>query len=145
MKRVCLLACCAILSGCMHSAPGEVKKEPAAPAAKQEKPELSAALVEKSIVKGKTTRDELVASLGAPNSVLKHPYHVPKVNTPGTKLQIPPEMIAVETWNYWKVVGMDMPLLVEFYIDETGVILDYRVTDKAATAKESVNSPSPAK
>jgi len=51
----------------------------------------------------------------------------------------------VETWNYWKVVGMDMPLLVEFYIDETGVILDYRVTDKAATAKESVNSPSPAK
>ena len=115
-----------------------MKKEPAAPVEKQDKaetaipkerPELTAALVEKSVVKGKTTVKELVAELGPPNSVEKRPYHVPK-KTPGFKMEIPPEMRAVETWNYWVVKGGFRALLVEFYIDEESVVVDYKVSDK---------------
>lgn len=141
MKRVCLLACFAVLGGCMHSAP-EVKKEsavPPPPAAKQEKPELSAALVEKSIIKGKTTREEVAAKLGPPNSVVKHPYHAPKINSPNFKLEIPPDMLAVETWNYWKILrdATTSPkvepmrvLFVKIYIDETGVAAGYEINEK---------------
>lgn len=143
MKRVCLLACCAVLGGCMHSAP-EVKKEsaaPAPPAVKQEKPELSVALVEKTIIKEKTTREELLALLGPPNSVKKHPYHVPKVTAPGFKMDVPPEMLAVETWYYWTPIRVSAAnvvlrvLMIKFHIDETNVVQGYEITEKD-TSKE---------
>jgi hypothetical protein len=148
MKRIYLLACGAVLSGCIHSAPSEVKKDlpastpaPApvqapAPVVKQEKPELTMALVEQSVIKGKTTKDELLAKLGSPNSVVKHPYHVPKITTPGFNIKVPPEMMAAETWNYWKPTKISadnvvlMVLMVKVYLDEAGVALDYEMAEK---------------
>ena len=97
----------------------------------QEKPELTVALVEKSIVKGKTTKDELLAKLGTPNSVTPHPYHIPKITAPGFKMDVPPEMMAVETWNYWEISkDGSTGLLVKFHIDETAIVLDYEIKDK---------------
>jgi hypothetical protein len=125
MKKFCLLLAVLIFSGCAHSGTEKVKQE-----TQLVKPELSTALVSEAIVKGKTTREELIAKLGPPNSVAKRPYHVPKVNVPGIKLQIPPEMMAVETWNYWTVKGGVRSFLVEFYIDETGTVLDYKIDNK---------------
>ncbi len=136
MKRVCLLACCAVLSGCLHAAPEQGKQVPPPPAVKQEKPELSATLVEKSIVKGKTTREELAARLGPPNSVEKHPYHVPKITAPGFKMEIPTAMMAVETWNYWRATKMaadnvvERVLVVKIHLDENYVVLDYEISEK---------------
>lgn len=133
MKRIYLLACCALLSGCIHSTPTP-ETAPAStptPAVKQEKPELTVPLVEQSIVKGKTSRDELLKKLGPPNSVVNHPYHVPKITAPGFKMEVPPEMMAVETWNYWNISPDGTKgLLIKFHIDETAVVLDYEVKDK---------------
>jgi hypothetical protein len=133
MKRIYLLACGAVLSGCLHSAPASAPApvQVPAPVVQQEKPELTVALVEQSVVKGKTSRVELLAKLGNPNSVVNHPYHVPKITAPGFKMEVPPEMMAVETWNYWKIsADGSKGLLVKFHIDETGVVLDYEVKDK---------------
>jgi len=131
MKKFCLLAFVLISSGCMHAAPASVKQ--GAPAAR---PELSASLVSEAIVKGKTTKEEIVATFGPPNSVEKHPYHVPKITAPGFKMEIPPAMMAVETWNYWKPSKVSAEnvvqrvLLVKVHIDETGKALDYEISEK---------------
>ncbi|HTG80877.1 MAG TPA: hypothetical protein VL949_02975, partial [Geobacteraceae bacterium] len=93
-------------------------------------------LVEKSIVKGKTTREELIARLGTPNSVEKHPYHVPKVTDPNFKTKIPPELMAVETWLYWTPTQMaadNTPvrvLYVKIHLDEANVVIDYEMGEK---------------
>ena len=88
MKRVCLLACCCVvLSGCMHAAPVEVKQPT------PQKLELTVTNVEKELVKGKSTREDLVAKFGPPNSVVRNPNYVPKLNVPGMKLTIPPAMM----------------------------------------------------
>ncbi len=129
MKRIYLLACCAILSGCLHSTPAP--DQTPTTAVKQEKPELTVALVEQSVIKGKSSREELLTKLGPPNAVVNHPYHVPKITAPGFKMEIPPEMMAVETWNYWNISPDGLKgLLIKFHIDETGVVLDYEVKDK---------------
>ena len=127
MKRICLLVCCVILSGCMHAAPVAVKKP------EVQKLPLTVSNVEREIVRDKSNRQDLIAKFGPPNSVVKHQYHVPRITDPNFKVKIPPEMMAVETWNYWTIVGMERTLLVEFYLDDTGGVLDYKITGKATT------------
>lgn len=109
MKRVCLLVCCAVLSGCIHSAPGEVKKDSATPlpAVKQEKPDLSASLVEKSITKGKTTKGEITAVFGPPNAVEPNRRRPTKEMLANVKTELPPIAYTKEFWNYWKI--SDLP------------------------------------
>jgi hypothetical protein len=135
MKKLCLLLVVLISCGCAHTPPEKAKL--AAPAAK---PELSAALVNEAIVKGKTSRDELVAKLGPPNSVERNPNPLPKLTDPEKiqkveklkqEMKIPPQIFAVETWNYWKISGGIRTFLVEFYLDTDGVVQDYKITDKA--------------
>lgn len=155
MKRVCILACCAVLGGCMHSAPVEVKKEPSIPAAelkkpeltgprvKQEKPELSAVLVEKTIIKGKTTKQEILAKLGAPNSVADNLRRPSKETTAEDAAQLTPIDRAVEFWNYWTVPPMEalgrsgsfQIFRLTIYFDDKGVAVDYQA------AESTVNLP----
>lgn len=146
MKKVCLLACCAVLSGCLHSAPGEEKKDlaapvapvaPAAPAAAQGKPELSAALVEMTIIKGKTTKEEIVAKFGPPNSVVKNTRLPSKEMLAKAKGPLPPIARTVEFWNYWTVppeneieksaaTGATANVFrLMIFMDENGVAVDY--------------------
>jgi hypothetical protein len=68
--------------------------------------------------------------------VEKHPYHVPKISAPGFKMEIPPAMMAVETWNYWNVDKVsaenvaERALMVKIHLDETGTVLDYETSEK---------------
>ena len=95
MKKLSLLVLVLFSSGCMHA--GSVKTEKPAP-----KAALSAALLSQVVVKGKTSKEELMAKLGIPNGIVKHPYHVPKITAPGFNKVVPPNLMAVETWNYWE-------------------------------------------
>lgn len=128
MKKLSLLVLVLFSSGCMHG--GSVKTGKPA-----EKVELSAALVKQSVVKGKTSKNELLASLGIPSGIVKNPYHVPKKAVTELKMEVPPNLLAVETWRYWKIDPAqagnekDHALMVEVYIDETGAALDYKLSD----------------
>lgn len=150
MKRVCLLACCAVLSGCVHPTPGEVKKEPAAVeqkkpaspvlAVKPERPELTAALVEKTIVKGETTKKEILAKLGSPNAVANNTRRSSGETSAKDAAQLPPIDRAVESWNYWTVPPMKelgksgyvRIFRLTIYFDDKGVALDYQTAENTA-------------
>ncbi len=137
MKRVSLLACCVVMSGCLHAAPVEVKKEGPAAAAQQAKPELSAALVEQTIIRGKTTTKEIVATFGPPNSIVKNTHLPSKEMLAKVKGPLPPIARTVEFWNYWtappsqdieRSAATDTPIgvfKVMIFIDENGVAVDY--------------------
>lgn len=129
MKKWSLLVLVLISSGCMHA--GSVKQDK--PAARQE---VSASLLNQTIVKGETTKEQVLAKLGPPNSIEKHPYHVPKINDPRfTMMKVPAALMAVETWNYWTFDkfssdGAEHAMLFQIHIDDTGKALDYEISEK---------------
>lgn len=143
MKKFCLLACCAVLGGCMHAPPVEVKKEPAAPVVKQQpREELSIALVEKSIVKGKTTKKEVLEKLGPPNGAsFNYRRHVEDPNTMDMAQLLLNERTA-EYWNYWTPPPMDIVakggnfriFRVTIFFDDDGVVVDYEAGEKTGDA-----------
>ncbi|HYS43749.1 MAG TPA: hypothetical protein VEM32_07180 [Geobacteraceae bacterium] len=135
MKKWCLLLVALIFSGCAHTNTEQAKQ--AAPAVKQEKAELSAALVAETIVKGKTTREEIVAKFGPPNSVDKNTRLPSKEMLAKAKGPLPPIARTVEFWNYWTVpptqeleksaaTGAKADVFrLMIFIDEKGVAVDY--------------------
>ncbi len=141
MKRIYLLACCIVMSGCMHAAPIEKRVEPnkesPAPAVKQERTPLSQFNVENVVIKGKTTKDEILANFGMPNSInpnqRRRYIETPKNNV----ANIPIMDYAAEFWLYWTPPPLDqlkktnrgMLFRVTFYFDNKGVVLDYMIED----------------
>lgn len=144
MKRVCLLVCCAVVSGCAHPATVEMKKEPlpvAEEQKQQEKPgpyvrkvkrELSAELVEKTIIKGKTTKQELVEKLGPPNGVSVN-FRRPSKEELSMIAEPSLNDRTAEFWNYWtappealKRSGPIKIFRVTVCFDDNGVALDYQ-------------------
>jgi hypothetical protein len=98
--------------------------------------EVSASLLKQTIVKGETSKEQLLAKLGPPNSIEKHRIHVPKINDPRfEKMKVPAVLMAVETWNYWTFdkfssYGAEHAVLFQIHIDETGKALDYEISEK---------------
>lgn len=136
MKRVLSLACCAVLAGCLHAAPGEVKStETNAPAAvTKEKAALSAFWVEKNVVKGKTTKQDLLAALGAPAVVEPNDKQLPKELLATIKTDLPPIARTKEFWKYRTAARIPNSLEsnvfnVMFFLDDDGVALDYLVSE----------------
>lgn len=132
MKRICLLICCGILGGCFHSPQAQLKKDaPAAARADVEKPQLSPSLVERTIVKGKTTKKELIAALGAPSSVEKNSRQLTAEQLAKAKGPLPPVARTREFWRYWSLMpgsagneGSDVLNLLVF-LDDNDVAVDY--------------------
>lgn len=132
MKKLSLLLAVLTLFGCAHTAADQAKQ--ASPAAKQE---LSAAAVTQTIVKGKTTREEIIAAFGPPNSVAKNTALPSKEMLAKAKGPLPPIARTVEFWNYWTVppaqeveksaatgTSTDVFRLMIF-MDANGVAVDY--------------------
>lgn len=132
MKKLCLLLSALVLNGCLHATPPQPAQKPAL-----QKAPLSATLVERSIVKGKTTREEIAASLGAPNSVVSNkglpsPEVLAKATAP-----LPPIARTVEFWHYWTtpsereleraaVTGSKPKVFrLMLFMDKDGVAVDY--------------------
>jgi hypothetical protein len=127
MKRSCLVLVMLMSGGCSHLAGEQPRQE--IPAARWE---LSPARVSETIVKGKTTKKEIIARLGAPNSVLRE-------SRPAG--QAPEKDAVAESWNYWTAPPLEtlgqggrfqiFRLTVGF--DATGVARDYLAQEKTIT------------
>jgi hypothetical protein len=135
MKKWCFLLVALIFSGCAHTGTEQAKQE--GPVVTQEKPELSAALVAQTIIKGKTTKEEIVAKFGPPNSVVKNTRLPSKEMLAKAKGPLPPIARTVEFWHYWTVppknemeksaaTGAKTNVFrVMIFMDENGVAVDY--------------------
>ncbi len=132
MKRVGLLVLGAFLGGCMHAAPGEVKKE-AAPATVQapKKLELSEAALAELIVKDKTTKQEVLAAFGSPITVEPNQRQLSKEMLATIKIALPPIARTKEFWKYnalpFNADGSmkSKVLSAMIFIDDNGVVVDY--------------------
>ncbi len=132
MKKLCLLLALLISCGCAHTPSGQTKQ-----AALPAKQELSAAAVTQTIVKGKTTREEIVAAFGPPNSVAKNTALPSKEMLAKAKGPLPPIARTVEFWNYWTVppaqeveksaaTGTSTNVFrLMIFMDANGVAVDY--------------------
>lgn len=116
-KWYLVLAATVMLCGCAH-APAEKAKEPAA------ENRLSAAYINETIVKGKTTDKEILQKIGAPNSVEGRD----KAVTTGP----------AKIWNFWTVPPIQALQRGRYPItrmwvsfDDNGVVLDFKVTDSS--------------
>ncbi len=122
MKKLCLLLTVLVSCGCAHTSPEQSKRVSATG-----RPDLSAALVTETIVKGKTTKKEILAKLGAPNSVARNAGR-PANQTPAKDGE------PAETWNYWTAPpaealqksGQIKIFRLTVYFDSKDVALDYR-------------------
>lgn len=94
-KKFPLLLSALVLSGCLHAAP-ETAGKPA-----EVKAPLGATYVEKTIVKGKTTKDEIVAALGVPNAITRNTALPTPEMLAKAKGPLPPIASTVEFWDYW--------------------------------------------
>ena len=145
MKKLCLLLVLLISSGCAHTAPEQPKQaapEQAKQATPAPRPELTAALVAETIVKGKTTKKEIVDKFGLPNSVDKNTRLPSREMLAKIKGPLPPIARTVEFWNYWTVPPMKdgkiagatdgkAPVFrLMIYIDENGVAVDYQTAER---------------
>lgn len=135
MKRVGLLVLGAFLGGCVHAAPGEVKKE-AAPAAAQapKKVELSEGSLAQLIVKDKTTKEQVLAAYGSPVAVEQNQRRLSKEMLAAIKAPMPPIARAKEFWTYnappFNADGSmkSKVLSAMIFIDDNGVVVDYLVS-----------------
>lgn len=133
MKRAYLIFFAALLSGCVHSGPAGAKKEaaPAAAADTESRIEISAGLVENNIVKGKTTRKEILALLGTPIAVEKNAQQLPKELLAGIKTALPPVARTKEFWKYrsnpYRSDGSieNRVYSVMIFMDDNDVAVDY--------------------
>lgn len=143
MKRISMLALCALLSGCLHTAPGEVKSEAPVVAGKQEKPELTAALAEKTIIKGKTTTQEILAALGAPMLVEKNERQLSKELLASVKTKLPPIAYTKQFWKYRAATPINPDrvdgaaeqikvLNLVIFVDDNDVAVDYLISESVA-------------
>jgi hypothetical protein len=144
MKKWSLLLVALMFSGCAHTPTDKAKQD--APAVKRE---LSAAVVAESIIKGKTTRDEIVAMFGPPNVVEKNTLLPSKEMLAKLKGPLPPIARTVEFWRYWTVppvfkskevvttnsTGMVFRLMI--FMDENGVALDYLTEERKVDLNQS--------
>jgi len=143
MKRVYLLVLGALLSGCLHSGSAGAKKEvaPAAAAGTEKRAELSASLVEGTIVKGITTKEEILAALGTPIAVEKNAQRLPNELLASIKTALPPVARTKEFWKYrsdpYRNDGsiQDRIFSVMIFLDDNDVAVDY------LTAETPIGSP----
>ena len=108
-----------LASGCAHLPETPVPRN-----------QLSASVVSGAIVKGETTKKEILARLGAPNSVVKQ-SRLPAQGTPEGSAM-------AESWNYWTSPPLEalgqggvfqvFRLTVSF--DAAGVARDYHAEEK---------------
>lgn len=102
---------------------------------------------EQVLVKGKTTKQEVLEKFGAPNIVTKQADYMPKIQSKDIQIEMPATATADEVWTYSKS-SMDMSgawasvfLLGGFgsstsmkmftlmiYFDKAGIVQDYSVT-----------------
>lgn len=139
MKKLCLLLVLLISSGCAHTAPEQAKQATPSP-----RPELSAPLVAETIVKGKTTKKEIIDKFGPPNSVEKNTRLPSREMLAKIKGPLPPIARTVEFWNYWTVPpvkegtvagakdGKAPVFRLMVFIDENGVAVDYMTAERMA-------------
>lgn len=128
MKRLSLLLFLLVFVGCAHG-PSEKAKQ-----------ELSPARVAETIVKGKTTKEQVLAAFGTPNTIDKNPRALPKDLLEKITVPMPPISRTVEFWNYWSATpapggieeGKANVYRVMFYIDEKGVVVDYQAEESTA-------------
>lgn len=146
MKRIQWLMMSVLLGGCLHAAPEATTKSAApatatATAAVEKRPRLSAALVQKSIVKGKSTTKELAGVLGVPNYVEPNRHRPSKEILAKMPTPILPAVAAKEFWKYrtdpYKAEGSLQPRIfsVMLFVDDNGVVLDY-LTDEHELAPQ---------
>jgi len=136
MKKLCLLLAVLIFSGCAHAPTEKAKQE--APAVRRE---LSAAAVAETIVKGKTTKKEVVAIFGPPNSIARNTRRPSKETLEKATEPLSSSDRTMEFWNYWTVPplqvvskiaatnGMMDVFRLMIYFDEKGVVVDYQAED----------------
>ena len=138
MKKLCLVLAMLISCGCAHTAndqaKGAVASAPSAPSARRE---LTAAAVAETIIKGKTTKEEIVAAFGRPNAVDKNDQLPPKEVLSKVKAPLPPVARTVEFWTYWNVPPefkenagarantKGTVFRVMIFMDANGVAVDY--------------------
>lgn len=133
MKKLCLLLSALVLNGCLHAAPSQPVAKPAPP-----KVQLTATLVEQTIIKGKTTKEEITAKLGIPNSVAPNTFLPPAEKLAKVKAdELPPIARTLEFWHYWTTPSQkEMELAVNtgkqpevlrlmIFIGKDGVVQDY--------------------
>lgn len=123
MKKLCLVLAVLMCSACAHSA-AQQGVEKIVPESR-----LSVANAKASIVKGKTTRQEVTESIGVPNAKIARPVGV----TTGP----------AETWTYWtapplQAIGKGgtfpfFKMVVQF--DDQGVVQDYEAADSTMTIR----------
>ena len=121
-----------LLSGCATTTPSK----------------LNQYTIEKSIIKGKTTKQEILNIFGAPNITTKNANYIPTIESKDTKITMPAAVTADETWSYsrsstdansgWTnlipVVGlfsmsMSMKMtMLTIYFDKDDIVQDYTVT-----------------
>lgn len=118
MKKLCLVLAALLLGACAH-APAQKAGE----AAPNSERNFSPAYVNEVIVKGKTTREEILGKIGTPNSIQRRSVGV--ATGPA------------QVWNYWTAPplqavakGGQQPvttLTVSF--DDSGVVQEYKAAD----------------
>lgn len=140
MKKWCVLLVALIFSGCAHPGTKQAKQEE--PAVMQEKPQLSAALVAQTIIKGKTTKKEIAEKFGPPNAVAKNTLLPSKEMLAKLTTPLPPIARTVEFWHYWTVPptkdgtivgaadGKAKIFRLMIFLDENGVAVDYLTEDR---------------
>jgi len=145
MKRLSLLLLLTALTGCAHTAAEQTKP----PLPVTGKAELSPASVPQLIIKGKTSKEELLARFGPPNSVTKNSRLPSAELLAKAKGELPPVARTVEFWNYWTMptaqevqrsaatgATTDVFRLLLF-IDQDGVVADYLTeTSKMSFSQE---------
>ena len=114
----------------------------------QGNPELSAAWVKTNVVKGKTSKDDLLKTLGPATSTQITADYIPRINSPGVTVEMPAAIKSRETWTW--VARAQKPetppnnkiktpniqpwlnyrtVFFTAYFDDNGVVTDYSVIE----------------
>lgn len=125
MKKLSLALAALMVVGCTHL-PKEEAKPQTAPVPNR----LSVTNAEQTLVKGKTTKKEVMEKIGVPNSIRRKELPA----TDQAQAQTP---AVAETWYYWTAPstqavrqGGEQPIFrMEVYYDKDGVVLDYKAAD----------------
>lgn len=128
MKKSCLVLAALVAAGCAHHPAEGSRQVPPAGQAEEgsvaAKRNLSAPFAAQHIVKGKTTRKEILEQIGAPNSVDK-------------SVRSGSGAAVDEVWNYWTAPslqavgkgGEQQLFRMAIGFDGDGVVKDYQAAD----------------
>jgi hypothetical protein len=124
-KLICLFIVAIFISGCASTQTYGAKN-------------LSQDLIKESIIKGKTTKEEVRKLLGNPTSAMITDYNMPKVNLPkygesgivGSQQYDMSNVMPYETWTYSKIELHKVGLTPKgfLYYSTTGSLFDRRKT-----------------